>query len=250
MRLEQQPAYVLHARPYRETSLLLECLTRDHGRLGVVARGVRRERSRLQRSQLEPFQPLALDLLLRGELATLLSAETIAMPPRLLGDAGLAGLYLNELVVRLTGRQDPHPELFTAYAQTLPRLASRESLAWSLRRFERDLLEALGYGLQLEIEAETGDPLAPGQFYRYQVEQGAVPCAASAPPASRGSDLLALAQDRMPDAAGLAALRNMMREVIRFHLGGAELRAWRVLAVAMSSRKGNGQKPGGGSPAG
>ncbi|MFC5741100.1 DNA repair protein RecO [Dyella tabacisoli] len=235
MRLEQQPAYVLHSRPYRETSLLLECLTREHGRLGVVARGVRRERSRLQRSQLEPFQPLALDLLLRGELATLQSAETIAMPPRLVGDAGLAGLYLNELVVRLTERQDPHPELFAVYAQTLPRLASGESLGWTLRRFERDLLEILGYGLQLEFAAETGEHLVSTQFYRYQVEQGPVPCAASTPHAARGSDLLALAQDHMPDGAGLAALRNIMREVIRFHLGGAELRAWRVLAAAMSS---------------
>ncbi|HEX7733037.1 MAG TPA: recombination protein O N-terminal domain-containing protein, partial [Rhodanobacter sp.] len=111
MRLDQQPAYVLHARPYRETSLLLECLTRDHGRLGVVARGVRGERARLRRSQLEPFQRLALDLLLRGELATLTGAETVGMPLRLGGGHDLAGLYLNELVVRLTARQDAHPAL-------------------------------------------------------------------------------------------------------------------------------------------
>ena len=107
MRIDQQPAYVLHARPYRETSLLLECLTREHGRLGVVARGVRGERARLRRAQLEPFQPLALGLLLRGEMATLTAVETVGAPQRLEGDAALAGLYLNELVVRLTGRQDP-----------------------------------------------------------------------------------------------------------------------------------------------
>ena len=124
MQLLQQPAYVLHARPYRETSLLLECLTFEHGRLGVVARGVRRERAKIQRSQLEPFQPLALDLLLRGELATLQGAENTGTPRRLLGDAGLAGLYVNELVVRLTERQDPHPELYHAYVQTLARLAT------------------------------------------------------------------------------------------------------------------------------
>ena len=127
MRIEQQPAYVLHSRPYRETSLLLECLTRDHGWLGVVARGVRRERARLQRAQLEPFQLLALDWMQRGELATLQSAEGVGAPLRLVGDAGLAGLYLNELAVRLTGRQDPLPELFDAYARTLPRLALVEA---------------------------------------------------------------------------------------------------------------------------
>ena len=236
MRIEQQPAYVLHSRPYRETSLLLECLTRDHGRLGVVARGVRRERARVQRAQLEPFQPLSLDLLLRGELATLQTAEHMSPPLRLMGDAGLAGLYLNELCVRLTGRQDPLPELFDAYARTLPRLAGSEPLAWSLRRFERDLLEAIGYGLQLEWEAESGEPLEPSQLYRYVVEQGAMPCRPGTAHALRGADLLALAADDMPDAAGLSALRSMMREVIRFHLGGGELRAWHVLGAAMSRR--------------
>jgi len=239
MRLEQQPAYVLHARPYRETSLLLECLTREHGRLGVVARGVRGERARLRRAQLEPFQPLAMDLLLRGEMATLTAIEAVGTPMRLSGDAGLAGLYLNELVVRLTGRQDPFPLLFDAYAQTLARLTAGESLAWSLRRFERDLLEAIGYGLQLQYDANTGEALTPEASYRYRVEQGAVRCAAGSTHALRGSDLLALEQDEMPDNVGLKSLRDMMREVIRFHLGGGELRAWRVLAMAVSRQPAN-----------
>ncbi|MFC5435199.1 DNA repair protein RecO [Rhodanobacter umsongensis] len=239
MRIEQQPAYVLHARAYRETSLLLECLTREHGRLGVVARGVRGERSRLRRAQLEPFQPLLMDLLLRGEMAALTAVEAVGTPLRLSGDAGLAGLYLNELVVRLTGRQDPFPLLFDAYAQTLGRLAAGESLAWTLRRFERDLLELIGYGLQLQHDSDAGEPLLPDAFYRYRVEQGAVRCAAGSAQALRGSDLLALEDDRMPDNRGLKALRDMMREVIRFHLGGGELRAWRVLSMAVSRRPGD-----------
>ncbi|MCX7514931.1 DNA repair protein RecO [Frateuria sp. STR12] len=236
MLLDQQPAYALHARPYRETSLLLECLTRDQGRLGVIARGVRRERARLQRAQLEPFQPLALDLLLRGELATLRGAEPAGPPLRLTGDAGLAGLYINELVVRLTGRQDPQPDLFAAYARTLPRLAGPGLLAWQLRRFERDLLTAIGYALQLDTEADTGEPLAADGCYRYQVEYGPVLAPPSAPRVIRGADLLALAADQCPDTTGLASLRRLMREVIRFHLGGGELHAWRVLAAAMSRR--------------
>jgi DNA repair protein RecO (recombination protein O) len=202
----------------------------------VVARGVRRERARLQRAQLEPFQPLALDLLLRGELATLRGAEPAGPPLRLTGDAGVAGLYLNELVVRLTGRQDPLPRLFEAYARTLPRLAEAGALAWQLRRFERDLLAALGYALELETEADSGEPVVADRWYRYQVEHGPVACAAGAPGAIPGGDLLALASDRRPDAAGLAALRRLMREVIRFHLGGGELHAWRVLAAALARR--------------
>jgi DNA repair protein RecO (recombination protein O) len=236
MLIEQQPAFVLHSRPYRETSLLLECLTRDHGRLGVIARGVRSQRGRLHRSQLEPFQPLLVDLHLRGELATLRGAESTAVPFRLAGDASLAGLYVNELVVRLTERQDPYPLLFDSYAQTLARLAQGESLAWHLRRFERDLLGALGYALQLDIEADSGAPLQPGVLYAYRSEHGAVRCSPNEPFALRGSDLLALHEDRMPDTQGLHALRGMMRELIRFHLGGVELRAWRVLRGALTRR--------------
>lgn len=231
MRLEQQPAFVLHARSYRETSLLLECLTRDHGRVGVVARGVRTERARVQRAQLEPFQRLAVDLLQRGELATLVGAETLGAPRRLLGDAGVSGLYMNELVVRLTARQDPQPELFAAYARTLERLAAAEPLAWTLRRFERDLLQAIGYALMLEVEADSQTPLAPERWYRYDAEQGAEAMPRQQPGTVRGADLLALGQDAAPDAAGLQALRGMMRQLIRFHLGGGELRAWQVLGA-------------------
>ncbi|MBE1161162.1 DNA repair protein RecO [Dyella acidiphila] len=236
MLIEQQPAFVLHLRPYRETSLLLECLTRDHGRVGVVARGVRSQRGRLQRAQLEPFQPVLLDLQMRGELASLRSAEPAGAPVRLPGDVGLAGLYVNELVVRLTERQDPLPELYAIYAQTLLRMAQEPPLAWQLRRFERDLLAALGYALQLDEEADSGEALHAEALYVYRAEHGPVRCRASEPHAVRGSDLQLLQQDRAPDAQGLHALRGMMRELIRFHLGGVELRAWRVLRGAITRR--------------
>jgi DNA repair protein RecO (recombination protein O) len=236
MLIEQQPAFVLHSRPYRETSLLLECLTRDHGRIGVVARGVRSQRGRMQRSQLEPFQPLLLDLQMRGELATLRAAESASIPLRLPGDAGLAGLYINELVVRLTERQDPHPELYAAYAQTLTRMALEKPLAWQLRRFERDLLGQLGYALQLDCDADSGEPLQADALYVYRPEHGPVRCRTSDPHSVRGSDLHALQQDRLPDAQGLHALRGMMRGLIQFHLGGVELRAWRVLRSAIARR--------------
>lgn len=209
--------------------MLVECLTRDHGRVGIVARGVRNERARLQRAQLEPFQRLELDLLMKGELATLRTAEPSGTVMRLTGDAGLAGLYLNELVVRLSGRQDPNPELFGFYERTLLRMAAGEPLAWTLRRFERDMLDSLGYGLQLDVDAIDGYPLDPGATYFYDPESGVMPGRAGDARAIRGADLMALAADHPPDAAGLASLRRMMRQVIAFHLGGGELRAWRVL---------------------
>lgn len=235
MRISQQPAFVLHARPYRETSLLLECLTRDHGRLGVVARGVRSERARGRRAQLEPFQPLLLDLSLRGELATLTGVEPTGSSIRPGGDAGLAGLYLNELVVRLTARQDAQPALYAAYATTLQRLAGAEPVGWTLRRFERDLLQIIGYAMPLQADA-NGDPLQPASHYRYVAEVGAMPCAAGAQGALRGEDLLALGEDRPPSVSGLASLRRLMREVIRHHLGGRDLHAWQMLA-GMAARR-------------
>lgn len=236
MRIEQQPAYVLHSRPYRETSLLLELLTREHGRLGVVARGVRGERARLRRAMLEPFECLAVGLLRRGELATLTAVELPAAPMPIARKAVLAGLYLNELIVRLTARDDPLPTAFDAYARTLRRLSAGEPLAWTLRRFERDLLQALGYGLPLQHEAHGGEALDPAKLYRFTVGEGALPCRDADGEALRGSDLLALAADRMPDDQGLLALRRLMRQVIRFHLGGAELRSWHVLAMTGSRR--------------
>lgn len=236
MRIEQQPAYVLHSRPYRETSLLLECLTRDHGRIGVVARSVRGERARARRAQLEPFEPLTMDFLLRGELATLTGVESVGSPVRITGDASLSGLYLNELIVRLTGRQDPLPVLFDSYATTLSRLREGESLAWTLRRFERDLLQAIGYGLQWQLDSVTDEPLAEDLFYHYLPEQGAVRCSAGHEHAVLGRDLLALERDVVPDSRGLKSLRDMMRRIIRFHLGGGELKAWRVLAMAVTRR--------------
>lgn len=236
MRVQLQPAYVLHARPWRETSLLLECLTRDHGRIGLVARGVRGARARSGgRAALEPFRLLALDFLLRGELGTLTAVEVGMLLP-LAGDALLAGLYLNELTVRLSGRQDPHPALFAAYGEALVRLSAGATLGWTLRRFERDLLGALGYAPQLEHEADGGAPVLPEAAYVYLPEHG--PRRWHGQPGVRvsGTALLALAHDREPDMATQVELRRLLRGLIGMLLGGAELRSRRVLGDALRGR--------------
>lgn len=230
MHVEGQPAFILHSRAYRETSLLLDCLTRDHGRVGLVARGVRRERTRIPRALLQPLTPVRLGWNGRGELATLSHVEAVAAGFDLQGDALLCALYLNELVLRLVPRADPHPALFAAYLETLASLAQGEVLAWTLRRFERDLLAQLGYGLVLDTRAD-GAPIDPEAMYAYQVEHGVVPWRdARDGTRLQGSALLALAQDRMPAPRDLPALKRMLRTVIAQHLGGAELRAWSMLA--------------------
>lgn len=233
MRVVAQPAFVLHARPWRETSLLLEAFTRDHGRVGLVARGVRGTRARLPRSLLEPLQALRLDWMGRGELATLAAVEPEGHACALRGDALLSALYVNELLVRLTARNDPQPGLFERYAALLAELTTTDSIAWSLRRFERDLLAALGYALQLDITADTGAPIEPACVYAYLPEQGPVAAGSATLGVSlRGSALLALARDAAPppDADDLAALRRLMRTLIGDLVGPRGLQSWRVLA--------------------
>ena len=231
MRVEQQPAFVLHGRAYRETSLLLECLTRDHGRVGLIARGVRSARSRLPRALLQPLIPLSVSWSGASELATMTAAESLDVPPGLSGEALLCGLYLNELVLRLTVRQDPHVEVFDRYALTMRRLASGESAAWTLRRFERDLLEHLGYGINLGLDVATGAPVDPLQQYGYRHEAGPTVWRTTADgPKVTGAALLALATDTRPADADLVALRRWMRGVISTLLDGRELEAWKLLA--------------------
>lgn len=233
MRVDQQPAFILHARPWRETSLILEALTRDYGRVGLVARGVRTARSRFARASLQPLTPVSLSWSGRGELATLSAAEAAGAVLQANGETLLCALYLNELVARLVPRNDPHPEIFEDYFATFARLAEADSPAWTLRRFERDLLAHLGYGLVLEGEAETGAPLHAETEYAYRFEHGPVPWRRTEDGLKvRGSALLALARDLEPaNADDMAALRRLLRALIARHLDGTQLRAWNLFGA-------------------
>lgn len=231
MRVTQQPAYILHARAWRETSLLLDVFSRDFGRVGLVARGVRRPRARLPRSLLEPMQMLRLDWTGRGELQTLTAVEPAATPHAFRGDALLSAMYVNELLVRLTARNDPHSHLFDRYRDLLNELSDTTSLAWSLRCFECDLLGAIGYALQLDMAADTENPIEADDTYDYLPEQGAV-AAANHPDGVRvrGSALRALVTGECPDPQDMAALKRLMRNLISQQVGSRGLQSWRVLA--------------------
>ncbi len=229
MRIDQQPAFILHARPYRETSLLIEAFARDHGRVGLVARGVRRERSRLPRGVLQPLQPLLLSWVARGELGTLTGAEVASTPLRLSGDALLAAMYVNELVLRLGARSDAPTHAFAAYAQCLARLADDANMAWTLRRFERDFLADIGYALALD-QTVRGDAIEVDVDYFYDPDSGASEWRDGTRwPRLSGAALLALDQDECPTVDELVQLRRLVRVVIR-HLLGGELNAWALSA--------------------
>ena len=234
MHYSGEPAYVLHARPWRESSLLVEVLSAHHGRLGLVARGVQGPKRHVLRAALQPLQHIRLDAVQRGELAQLRNAEALDAAPLLAGDAALAAFYVNELVLRLAPRSDPLGDLYEAYGRVRARLGSVDPVAWTLRRFERDLLDALGFGLPLDVD---GDAVAidPAARYRLDPEHGARRLLSDRGQGDRdnaatGRALLALAEDRMPDAVDLPGLRRVLRTVLEHHLGARGLKSWDMLA--------------------
>ena len=234
MRITGETAFVLHARPWRETSLLVEVLGREQGRLGLVARGVQGPKKHVLRAALQPLQHIRLDCDLRGELARLVSAEALDAAPQPAGDAMLAAFYLSELVLRLVPRHDPLPELFDAYAQARERLRLRDGLAWSLRRFERDLLDALGVGFALDVDGD-GEPVDPAARYLLDPEHGPRRLLSDRghgerSQAATGRALLALAEDATPSPDDLASLRLPMRSVLAHHLGPRGLKSWEMIS--------------------
>ena len=235
MRITGEPAFVLHTRPWRETSLLIEALTASHGRIGLLGRGVQGPRKHVLRAALQPLQYVRIDAVQRGELAQLRNAEALDAAPVLAGDASLAAFYVNELVLRLAPRSDPQPDLFAAYARMRERLRAGGSLAWTLRRFERDLLEALGVGFDFRVDAE-GESVDPAARYRIDPEQGPRRLLSdrghgdrSDAATGRALLLLADAAETPPDTDDLAGLRRALRPVLEHHLGGRPLKSWDLI---------------------
>lgn len=234
MRLTAESAFVLHTRPWRETSLLVEVLSEHQGRLGLVARGVQGPKKQALRAALQPLQWIRFDAVQVGELARLNSAEAVDVAPRLSGEAMLSSFYLNELTLRLAPRQDPSPELYDAYGRARARVGAGEPLAWTLRRYERDLLDALGFGFDWSHDGD-GAPIDPASRYRLDPEYGPRRVLSDRghgdrSSAATGRGLLALAGDRMPEGDDLPGLRRAMREVLAHYLGPRGLKSWDMLA--------------------
>jgi len=228
MRVSAQPAWVLHVRPWRETSMLVELFTPDYGRIGALSRSVRGPKRQWIRAVLQPFTPLRIDFQQRGELANLGAVEPAAAPLPLSGESVLAGFYVNELLLRLTPRNDPPQALFARYCALLDALAGDASLAWTLRCFERDLLIQLGYALSFDHDA-NGAAIDPDARYRIDPEQGAISALASDRSAVSGAQWLALAADVEPEQATLRVLRRVLRNQLERLLDGRPLRSWDML---------------------
>jgi DNA repair protein RecO (recombination protein O) len=233
-RIELTPGYLLHHRPWRDSSRILEVLTREHGRLTLFARGVRGPAARLA-PVLQPFQLLLLSWNGRGEAPWLSAAEcaqpSSPLPPGYL----LAAFYLNELLLRLTTHHDALPELFDHYHDTLGQLRSGAPLELTLRRFEKRLLSVLGYGLELATEARTGRRIEPDGYYDFRPGQGLVPARARSARSLAGRSLLALAADTLSDPRELEDARRLLQAALDACLEGRAL-STRAVAKSMKQR--------------
>ena len=228
VRVNLQPAYILHSRPYRDSSAILELFTPEHGRVSAVARGARRRtRGGSASALLQLFTPLLLSFSGRGELKNLNATEAAGAAIRLRGDKLFSGMYVNELLVRLLHRHDPHPRLFAAYGNTLEALAGNGGLEVALRGFELVLLDELGYSFDLRLDGYSGDEIREEAWYHYHGEYGLVErgdLVDPERPAYAGSDLLAISRGELGGEAADTAKR-LLRNALASHLGDAPLNA-------------------------
>lgn len=231
MKASLEPGYVLHTRPWRDTSLLVEFFSRAHGRVSMVARGAkgRRTRGGSSAALLQPFTPLQCSWSGRTQLKNLSGCEAMAPGLPLVGERVYSGLYMNELLMRLLHHEDPHISLFDHYAAVLTLLAETDSDSTEipLRRFELVLLEELGYGFDLACDGLSGEALDDEAWYHYQEEHGLVAAPAHATdrlPRYRGADLLSISEGDFSGNARSAAKR-LMRQVLSAHLGDKPLKS-------------------------
>ena len=229
-KVTEQPAFVLHSYPHRETSLIIDVLTRDHGRLALVAKGAKRPHSAL-RGVLQTFQPLALSWSGKSEVRTLTGAEWVGGMLPLAGDALLCGFYVNELLVKFCGREDPHPQLFQHYVVTLARLAHDEPAVQVLRSFERVLLRETGYAVALNRTVSRKSVVAEGR-YVFDPERGVREASGDLPaqwPVVAGQTLLDMEADDYHRAQTVAQSKTLMRFLLNTYLGGTPLATRQIL---------------------
>lgn len=233
------PAFVLHSRPYRDTSAIVELFTKTHGRVTVVARGAKAAKCRY-RGILQPFQPLLVSWTGRGEMFTLCAAEEESLPFYLTGQRLIVGLYINELLMRAMGRGDSHGALYNCYQHLLENISAEKTNIVStkheqaIRFFEMDLLAELGYGLMLGHESDTGVVVSADYQYYYHPSRGPLRVGDDSIAISTseveisGSTLLALHRRELNYPDELRYAKRLLRKTLAYHLGDKPLRSRRL----------------------
>ncbi len=228
-------AFLLHRSPYSNSSLLVECFTREHGRFPAIAKGAKNNKQSGP-GLLQPFNPLIIKFSGKGDVKTLSGYEQDAGAPILKGKNIYCGFYLNEILMRILARNDPHDKLFTHYENTLKELSSSTDVEPALRQFEVELLNELGYGLLLDEEAETGNQIKHDSFYTFELERGPREIDNPDNNSINGSTLHALAGNIPYHEREKSQARKLMRRVLAHYLGDRPLKS-RELFKSFSGSK-------------
>jgi DNA repair protein RecO (recombination protein O) len=223
--VHSQPAYILHQQHYRESSLIIDVLTRDFGRISLIAKGVRKTKSKTA-GIIRSFAALSLSYVGKSDLRTLTDAEMLGSPRELTGLAFYCGFYINELVCSFLHKDDPHPEVFQDYQQCLAQLAQATEIEAALRIFELKLMDHIGYGVQLNYDLHHGKPIAANKKYVFNKDDGLVEYADGQ---FSGSALLAMQQRQFDEPHVLSEAKLLMRTVIDSHLQGKQFKSRAVI---------------------
>ena len=237
MRVEQQQAFVIHTRPFRDTSLLVDCFTRQYGRLTLVAKGARSPKSQF-RALLQPFKLLSLSWQGRGSLKTLIDAESLDQFFSLEKKFLYSALYVNELLLNLVPVEDPSDSLFEHYFQLLISLEKQLPLEPSLRRFEFTFLKEIGYGIDFFSGADNGQLIDQQKLYHYVIGQGFIEALTNhlEQPSILGQTIIAIAEQQYDDAEVLKVAKYISRLTIDDLLDGRPLKSrefFRQLSTAL-----------------
>lgn len=233
MRVTETPGFILHSRSFRESSSIIDVFSRDYGRIGLVARGARAAKSRW-RGLMQPFRQLDFSWSKRGALGTLTGLDMDIGWPELSGTTLYCGLYLNELLIRLSRNEDPDADLYQAYGRAIHELSALTDPRLALRRFEKQLLQSLGFALPLEYEypadQQEGVAVKATGWYTFDPQSGP-----SSSHSNKGRDvysgevLLALAGDDYSNPQYLPEMRKLLQNALKLQLGGRELASQKML---------------------
>lgn len=226
--LQNEPAFVLHARHYGETSLIVDLFTRSQGRLAAYARGARKRKKKAAVNVLTPFVPLLVSTQGRGALKSLTLIDTVASPFKLTGKCLYCGLYLNELLMRVLPEYESQASVFSSYMQLIGRLASINDAELPdheihLRRFEWELVRAAGVSFSLQVEADSQRRIEAGRRYRYRHGVGLVVAGVDALHSISGESLIGFTEALSLEDPARAELKRLMRQVLAPLLGGKPL---------------------------
>jgi len=235
-RVSNESIFILHQRPFSETSLLIEGFSRNYGRVVLMAKGVKKRKSRL-RGMLLPFQRVTASWSGKGEIKTMINADMGGCRKSLAGEKLFCGYYLNELILLTLQKGDPHEKLFDCYAHTVNKLSEDSDIEKTLRIFEKNLLQEIGYGLNLTHDVASGAPIDPNVTYLYIWGSGAIPRESSTDSGAviQGGSLLALHEETIFSELHRRELKQLTRGVIDYQLGGKPIKSRRMYSYLFSN---------------